>query len=88
LLSVGDSERRWCPGLAIYNDRLYVFGGTEDGTHVISSSIASGAPSDWQSHSPMLYGGTNLDAEVRGSEILVFGCDDGEKIEIYSPDND
>jgi hypothetical protein len=83
-----DSERRWCPGLAIYNNRLYVFGGTTDGTHVISASIAAGPPSDWQSHSSMLYGGTYLEAVVRGEEILVFGCDEGTKIEVYRPEND
>lgn len=27
-----DAKRRWCPALAVYGDRLYVIGGTEDGT--------------------------------------------------------
>ncbi len=84
-------KRRWAPGLAVYNNRLYVFGGGDGETakKVVSCAIdGNGNVSDWQIHAPMLYGGTKLDALVVGNKIYVYGTDEGTKIEVYSPDDD
>lgn len=86
-----DSKRRWSPGLAVYDNRLYVFGGGEDeyAKKVVSCAFdESGNISGWRDHSPMLYGGTGLDALVIGDRIYVYGTDSGAKIEVYTPAND
>ena len=79
------NKRRWHPGLAIYNDRLYILGGTEDGRDVISAQIDSDGLSDWMEHSPMLYGGSSLNAITKDNKIYVFGTDEGSKIEVFDP---
>lgn len=81
-----DGKRRWKPGLALYGGRLYVFGG--NGKDVVSCAVSGGTLSDWKTHSPMLYGGSYLSAMVEGDKIYVYGCDDGKKIEVYSPADD
>ena len=78
-----DSLRRWNPALAVHNDRLYIIGGNEK--EVVSCSVTTGTVSDWQIHPSMLYGGSGLDALVVGDQILVFGCDEGTKIEVFTP---
>lgn len=85
-----DSKRRWEPALAFYNNRLYIFGGGQDdeAKKVVSCVISGTTASNWKTHSPMLYGGTRLDAVVLDDKIYLFGCDEGKKIEIYTPEND
>lgn len=80
-----DSKRRSKVALAIYDGRLWVFGGDKT---VVSAPLSAGVVGTWKKHSDMLYGGTYLSAVVVGNEIRVYGSNAGTAIEIYHPDSD
>lgn len=80
-----DGKRRAKPALAIYDGRLWVFGGDKS---VVSAPLSAGVVGTWKTHTDMLYGGAYLSAVVVGNEIRVYGSNAGTAIEIYHPDSD